>query len=126
MKFGSSKIFSNKNLINFLYLVTFGLSVGYLVNKEYLALICLLVLAGLIYFIGKNILYALGISIIITNLLLSAGSLKTLENFKENNETVRDAANAITCSSIDTKDKCDEKNDICIWSADTSNCGLKN
>ena len=84
MKLSSSKIFSNKNLINFLYLVTFALSIGYLVNKEYVALICLLVLAGLIYFISKKIIYALGISIIVTNLLLSSGSLKTLENFQEN------------------------------------------
>mgnify|MGYP001437709794 CR=1 FL=1 len=104
MKLSSSKIFSNKNLINFLYLVTFALSIGYLVNKEYVALICLLVLAGLIYFISKKIIYALGISIIVTNLLLSSGYLKTLENFKENNATTKKVATIISDIADEVKE----------------------
>ena len=62
--------------------------------------ISLLVLAGLIYFISKKMIYALGISIIISNLLLSSGYLKTLENFEEGNTNKKVAENKAIAEAL--------------------------
>ena len=61
-------IFKNDILTNFVLILTIALSVGYLVNKTYHALVILYVIALLIFLICKNIACALGISIILTNL----------------------------------------------------------
>ena len=69
-------ILSNNILKNVLYLVTLALIVSYIINKQSLALISLIVIAGIIYLISKNVVIALLISIIITNLLLAMNYIK--------------------------------------------------
>ena len=54
-----------------LYVITLALAVGYLMDNQVLAFVSLFVIAGLIYYVNENIIYALSISIIITNLLLT-------------------------------------------------------
>lgn len=61
---------NNKNN-TFILLITIALSVGYLVEKNYHALVILYTVAGLVYLLGKKFGFALGISIILTNLFLS-------------------------------------------------------
>tara|TARA_Y100001970_G_C14245981_1_gene868239 strand:- start:2610 stop:2858 length:249 start_codon:yes stop_codon:yes gene_type:complete len=74
------KILKQDNLTNFLLFLTIALSVGYLVNKTYIALVIMYILAVLIYLICKNIACALGISIILTNLFLSLNVKEGLKN----------------------------------------------
>jgi hypothetical protein len=62
----------SKNTLHIiLYVITLALAVGYLMDNQVLAFVSLFVIAGLIYYVNKNIIYALSISIIITNLLLT-------------------------------------------------------
>ena len=62
----------SKNTLHIiLYVITLALAVGYLLDNQVLAFVSLFVIAGLIYYVNKNIIYALSISIIITNLLLT-------------------------------------------------------
>ena len=68
---------------NVLYLVTLALAVSYIMNRQNLALVSLLVIAGGVYMFKKNVVIALGVSIIITNLLLSMNYFKQFEGFKE-------------------------------------------
>ena len=61
-----------KNILHIiLYVIMLALAVGYLMDNQVLAFVSLFVIAGLIYYFNGNIIYALSISIIITNLLLS-------------------------------------------------------
>ena len=62
---------SQKTKTNVLLLIVAALSVSYIMNKQISALISLLLLTGLGYMLSKNIVMSLGLSIIITNLLLS-------------------------------------------------------
>jgi hypothetical protein len=62
----------SKNTLHIiLYVITLALAVGYLMDNQVLAFVSLFVIAGLIYYVNENIIYALSISIIITNLLLT-------------------------------------------------------
>tara|TARA_B110001452_G_C15238025_1_gene428673 strand:- start:2925 stop:3377 length:453 start_codon:yes stop_codon:yes gene_type:complete len=79
MGYKMGKVFNKKNLVNLLYVLTVALSVGYFVNKQYNALVCLGLVAGGIYLFNKNVMYALGISIVVTNLLLSMNYLNVRE-----------------------------------------------
>ena len=65
-----------------LYLVSLALVVSYIINKQNLALISLIVITGLVYVMSKSIVIALFTSIIITNLLLATNYLKE-SNLKE-------------------------------------------
>ena len=78
-----NKVLSNNNTTNFVVVLTLALSVGYLTNKHYEALICLYVVAIGAYLLCKNLLCSLAISIVLTNLLLSIDYLKVTESFKE-------------------------------------------
>ena len=80
-------IVSNNNMQNVLYLVTLALAVSYIMNRQNLALVSLLVIAGGVYMFKKNVVIALGVSIIITNLLLSMNYFKQFEGFKEGNRS---------------------------------------
>ena len=71
-------VFKQGVITNFILFLTLALSIGYVVNKTYFALVLLYLLAGLVYLLCKNIACALGISIILTNLFLS---LNVKENF---------------------------------------------
>lgn len=75
-------VFRNDNLTNFVLLLSIALSVGYLVNKTYTALVLLYLIAGLMFLLCKNVACALGISIILTNLFLSLNIIDTKENFE--------------------------------------------
>tara|TARA_X000000368_G_scaffold73013_1_gene53480 strand:- start:27500 stop:27877 length:378 start_codon:yes stop_codon:yes gene_type:complete len=81
-------IFKNDILTNFVLILTIALSVGYLVNKTYHALVILYVMALLIFLICKNIACALGISIILTNLFLSLKIIDVKENFEDKNDII--------------------------------------
>tara|TARA_Y100000389_G_scaffold197241_1_gene231450 strand:+ start:232 stop:609 length:378 start_codon:yes stop_codon:yes gene_type:complete len=81
-------IFKNDILTNFVLILTIALSVGYLVNKTYHALVILYVIALLIFLICKNIACALGISIILTNLFLSLKIIDVKENFEDKNDII--------------------------------------
>ena len=78
-------VFKQGVITNFILFLTIALSIGYVVNKTYFALVLLYLLAGLIYLLCKNLACALGISIILTNLFLS---LNVKENFVA--ETLKD------------------------------------
>lgn len=80
-------IISNTVIQNFLYLITLALAVSYVVNDQNLAFITLILIASGIYVINKNIIIALFVSIIITNLLLAMNYFKninTIENLENN------------------------------------------
>ncbi len=76
-------VFKNDNLTNFVLFLTIALSVGYLVNKSYHAIVVLYVIAALMFLLCKNVACALGISIILTNLFLSLKIINIQENFVE-------------------------------------------
>jgi hypothetical protein len=76
-------VFRNDNLTNFVLFLTIALSVGYLVNKSYHAIVVLYVIAALMFLLCKNVACALGISIILTNLFLSLKIINIQENFIE-------------------------------------------
>jgi len=76
-------VVSKNNMKNVLYLVTLALSVGYVMNKQNIALVSLLVVAGIIYMLKKDVVLALGVSIVVTNVLLAMNYFKRFEGFKE-------------------------------------------
>lgn len=76
---------SSNNMQNVLYLVTLALAVSYIMNRQNLALVSLLVVAGGVYMFKKNVVLALGVSIVVTNLLLSMNYFRQFEGFKEGN-----------------------------------------
>lgn len=77
------KLVSGNNMQNVLYLVTLALAVSYIMNRQNLALVSLLVVAGGVYMFKKNVVLALGVSIVVTNLLLSMNYFRQFEGFKE-------------------------------------------
>ena len=83
-------IISNNVVKNVLYLITLALAVSYIINEQSLALICLTIIAGLVYVISKNVVIALFSSIIITNLLLSM-------NYFENISIIENIENSDNC-----------------------------
>ena len=84
MAFSMTNVFKNDNMTKFAIFLTVALSIGYLTNKQYEAIIFLYVVAGVMYFICKNVLCSLGVSIILTNLLLSMDFFTVTENFAQN------------------------------------------
>jgi len=72
-------IISNNVVKNVLYLITLALAVSYIINEQNLALISLILIACGIYIMNKNVVIALFISIIITNLLLSMNYFKNMD-----------------------------------------------
>ena len=73
-----SNNFTSKNIPQaILYFITLSLTVSYIINNQSLAIVSLFSIAGITYYATKNIILALIISIIITNLLLSMKYLET-------------------------------------------------
>jgi len=72
-------IISNNVLKYILYLITLALAVSYIINEENTALISLVLIAGGIYAVNKNIVIALLISIISTNLLVAMNYFKNID-----------------------------------------------
>ena len=98
---------SSNNMQNVLYLVTLALAVSYIMNRQNLALVSLLVVAGGVYMFKKNVVLALGVSIVVTNLLLSMNYFRQFEGFKEGNSSsslslarkIQAAANPEDCAA---------------------------
>lgn len=108
-------IFKNDILTNFVLILTIALSVGYLVNKTYHALVILYVMALLIFLLCKNIACALGISIILTNLFLSLNIIDVKENFEDKNDIINimkksNSKEEKTKEKIEKKEKKEKKN----------------
>ena len=78
-------VVSRNNMKNILYLVSLALAVGYVMNRQNIALVSLLVVAGAVYMLKKDVVLALGVSIVITNVLLAMNYFKRFEGFKEGN-----------------------------------------
>ena len=93
-----ANVFKNDNLTNFVLFLTIALSVGYLVNKTYHAIVLLYIIGVLMFLLCKNIACALGISIILTNLFLSLKIIDVKENFEDKKKELE-------------KDKKDEKDE---------------
>ena len=85
LKSKSMKLMNNDLLTNLVIFITLALLVSYLSKQQYEAVIILLLIGGLVFLIGKNLLYSLIIAIILTNLLISSRVLKLRrkEGFKE-------------------------------------------
>ena len=81
-KFNLNKNFDN-SLQNFIFFLALALSVGYLVNKQYFAIVLLYIIAILVFMICKNLACSLGISIILTNLLLTLNIFNIKEGYTE-------------------------------------------
>ena len=75
-----ANILKKDNLLNFVLFLTIALSVGYLVNKTYHAIVLLYIIALLMYLLCKNVACSLGISIILTNLILSLNIVNQKES----------------------------------------------
>ena len=60
-----------------LVVITLSLAVNFIMNKQIVALISLIVISGFINYVNKNITMSLLISIIVTNLLLAMNYLET-------------------------------------------------
>jgi len=66
------KIPVSKNVwTNILYVITLALAVNYVMKKQISALLSLFLIAGLVYYVKKNVTLALIVSIIATNLLIA-------------------------------------------------------
>ena len=66
------KIPVSKNVLtNILYVITLALAVNYVMKKQISALLSLFLIAGLVYYVKKNVTLALIVSIIATNLLIA-------------------------------------------------------
>lgn len=69
-------------LTNILIFLVLALTVGYLTQKNYEAILFLYIFSAVIYLLSKNIALSLGLSIIFTNLLISLNYFNYVENFK--------------------------------------------
>ena len=78
-----NNVYQNNTENNLAIFLIFALTVGYIANKHYEAVIFLYVIAFLAYLLCGKLFCALAISIILTNLLLSLNYFKVTENFKE-------------------------------------------
>lgn len=76
----------NSVLMNITIFIYSSLTVGYIINKHYRALLFMYLLSLIIFIVNKNLLYSLGISILLTNLLLSMKLFKNTEGLKNKKE----------------------------------------
>lgn len=83
LKSKSMKLMKNDLLTNLVILITLALVVSYLSKGQYEALLIMVLISGVIYLLGKNLLYALVIGIILTNLLISSRVLRVREGMTE-------------------------------------------
>ena len=85
-------VVSKNNMKNVLYLVSLALAVGYVMNRQNIALVSLLVVAGAVYMLKKDVVLALGVSIVVTNVLLAMNYFKRFEGFKDGETPSTEAA----------------------------------
>ena len=79
-------LIKNDTLTYLVIFLTIALTVGYLVDKNYKAVVLLYFLAVLMYFVCKNVLCSLGISIILTNLFLTLNKSENFETKEQKTE----------------------------------------
>ena len=79
----------NDTLTNLLIFLILALTVGYLTQKRYEAIIFLYIFAILIFFLSKNVALSLGLSIVFTNLLISLNYFRVVENFEDKNKEAK-------------------------------------
>jgi hypothetical protein len=75
-------VVNNEKLTNFVTFITIALTIGYFVNKNYNAIVLLYLLGMVIYLLCKNVLYSLGISIILTNIFISSNMIDVDDNLE--------------------------------------------
>jgi hypothetical protein len=85
-----TNIISNNVVKNVLYVITLAFAISYIINEENIALISLALIACGVYAMNKNIVSALFISIIITNILLAM-------NYFKNNSLLENVENMNNC-----------------------------
>ena len=79
-------LIKNDALTYLVIFLTIALTVGYLVDKNYKAIVLLYFLAVLMYLVCKNVLCSLGISIILTNLFLTLNKSENFETIEQKTE----------------------------------------
>lgn len=72
----------NDTLTNILLFLIIALTIGYLTQKKYDAVIFLYIFAVVLFFLSKNVALSLGLAIIFTNLLITLKYFKKVENFE--------------------------------------------
>ena len=100
-------VVSKNNMKNVLYLVSLALAVGYVMNRQNIALVSLLVVAGAVYMLKKDVVLALGVSIVITNVLLAMNYFKRFEGFKEGNKQAK-VAPSLSSEQLRAKNAAEE------------------
>jgi hypothetical protein len=82
MTISFNKLINNDGITNLVIFVTIALSIGYIINNNYNALVLLYLLGIVFYLLSKNVLYSLGISIILTNILIALNMVNVRENME--------------------------------------------
>ena len=86
IKSTTSELNNNDMITNIAIVLTIILSIGYISNQQYKALIFMLASALVLYLLCKNVFCALAIAIVLTNLLMSMNLFNEIEATKENTE----------------------------------------
>jgi hypothetical protein len=82
MTISFNKLINNDGITNLVIFVTIALSIGYIINNNYNAFVLLYILGILFYLLSKNVLYSLGISIILTNIFIALNMVNVTENME--------------------------------------------
>ena len=103
-----NNLMKNDMFTNMLLFIIIALTISYLVNKNYDAIIFLYVVSIVIFYMSKNVFYSLLISIILTNLFLSLGYFY-VNNPEKNKEGLINIKKDKKHQKKDKKDKKDKK-----------------
>ena len=103
-----NNLMKNDMFTNMLLFIIIALTISYLVNKNYDAIIFLYVISIVIFYMSKNVFYSLLISIILTNLFLSLGYFY-VNNPEKNKEGLINIKKDKKHQKKDKKDKKDKK-----------------
>ena len=86
IKSTTNELNNNDMITNITIILTIILSIGYISNQQYKALIFMLASALVLYLLCKNVFCALAIAIVLTNLLMSMNLFNEIEATEENKE----------------------------------------
>ena len=92
---------NNDTSTNLVIFITIALTAGYFVNKNYNAIILLYLVGIVMYSLSKNVLLSLGITIILTNILISMNMVSLQENLE--NQKKKKTKGIINNKMIDKK-----------------------
>tara|TARA_B100000427_G_scaffold308622_1_gene296992 strand:- start:185 stop:673 length:489 start_codon:yes stop_codon:yes gene_type:complete len=110
-----SDIYKNNAMNNVALFILLALTVGYIMNKHYQALVFLYVFAVIAFLLCKNLFCALMITIILTNLLITVNFFKAennLEGLKEYNNDAKSKDKSKGKSDKDPHDKKTKKDKL--------------